>query len=115
MASVRRRDWNSGGETREAWIADYFDQNGKRHIKTLDKKKEADAFLVGARHDVSQATQTAESASVTVAKAAELWIESGELETHERSPLKGSPGQVHHHINPRSADVKLAKLTTLAV
>ena len=38
MATVRKRTWKSGGETKTAWIADYFDQNGKRHIKTFDTK-----------------------------------------------------------------------------
>jgi hypothetical protein len=31
MASVRKRTWTSGGKAKTAWIADYFDQSGKRH------------------------------------------------------------------------------------
>jgi len=49
MASVRKRTWVSGGEKQEAWIADYFDQAGKRHIKTFAKKKAADAWLTDAK------------------------------------------------------------------
>jgi hypothetical protein len=36
MATVRKRTWKTGGEgeVKTAWVADYFDQDGKRHIKT---------------------------------------------------------------------------------
>jgi integrase len=43
MATVRKRTWRSGSETKTAWIADYFDQNSKRHLKTFATKKAADA------------------------------------------------------------------------
>ena len=37
--SVRKRKWKTGsGEEREAWIVDYFDQAGDRHIETFDRK-----------------------------------------------------------------------------
>jgi integrase len=39
MASIRKRTWKSSGETKTAWIADYSDQAGKRHIKTFGTKK----------------------------------------------------------------------------
>jgi hypothetical protein len=41
MATVRKRSWESGGETKTAWVADYFDQEGKRHIKTFKTKRAA--------------------------------------------------------------------------
>ncbi len=38
--SVRRRSWRSpSGEIREAWVVDYVDQAGDRHIKTFAKKR----------------------------------------------------------------------------
>ena len=41
--SVRRRQWISpSGESKEAWIVDYRDQHGSRHIKTFAKKRDAD-------------------------------------------------------------------------
>jgi hypothetical protein len=39
MATVRKRTWQSGGETKQAWIADYFDQAGKRHQMAFKTKK----------------------------------------------------------------------------
>jgi hypothetical protein len=43
--SVRKRTWaNSDGSQGEAWIAEYTDFDGKRRIRTFDKKRDADAF-----------------------------------------------------------------------
>ena len=42
--SVRKREWTTRkGERREAWIVDYVDQQGDRHIQTFERKKDADA------------------------------------------------------------------------
>src|SRR5690348_5526680 len=42
--SVRKRTWTiRKGEQKEAWIVDYFDQAGDRHIETFERKKDADA------------------------------------------------------------------------
>ena len=36
IMSVRKRVWTTRkGETKEAWIVDYVDQQGDRHIHTL--------------------------------------------------------------------------------
>jgi integrase len=38
--SVRKRTWTTRlGEAREAWIVDYTDQQGRRHIRTFDRKE----------------------------------------------------------------------------
>ena len=45
--SVRKRTWKSpNGETKEAWVVDYVDQRGERHIKTFAKKRDAEARRV---------------------------------------------------------------------
>ena len=42
--AVRKRTWTTAkGEQREAWIVDYRDRQGDRHIETFDRKKDADA------------------------------------------------------------------------
>ena len=38
MAKVRKRTWRNSKGEQTAWIADYFDQAGKRHIKTFDPR-----------------------------------------------------------------------------
>ena len=38
--SVRKRTWTtSQGERKEAWIVDYFDQDGDRHIRTFARRR----------------------------------------------------------------------------
>jgi hypothetical protein len=51
--SVRKRTWvPSKGERKEAWIVDYADQQGDRHIETFARKKDADAHQATVRVDV---------------------------------------------------------------
>jgi hypothetical protein len=83
VATVRKHTWTSRGEVKTAWIADFFDQEGKRHIKTCKTKKEADGFLVQARHEVARGLYTPENACITVDEAAKLRIQRGELEKLE--------------------------------
>jgi integrase len=116
MAKVRKRTWTNAKGEHTAWIADYFDQSGKRHIKTFARKKEADAWLVTARGEVARGVHTPESSSITVAEAAALWLEKGQLENLERSTLKQYRSHVALHIAPsRIGAEKLARLTTPAI
>jgi integrase len=116
MASIRKRAWcNKKGE-QTAWVADYFDQNGKRHIKTFDTKKAAAAWLIETQGEVKRGVHTPENASITVADAAEIWIEKGKLEELERSTLRQYRNHVDLHIKPsRIGTEKLARLSTPAI
>ena len=115
MASVRKRAWVSGGEEKAAWVVDYFDQGGERHIKTFGKKKDADAYLIGVLHEVKEGTHTAPRASIAVAEAADMWLRKAALDKLERSTLKQYRNHVEHHIKPLLGRVKLASLTTPVV
>jgi hypothetical protein len=43
--SVSKRKWTTrNGETKEAWVATFKDQQGKRRLQTFDLKKDADQF-----------------------------------------------------------------------
>jgi integrase len=111
--SVRKRVWTTRtGETKEAWIVDYFDQNRLRHIKTFERKKEAEAHLAAVKHEVSEGIHTAISKSITVAKAADDWISYIEGEGRERSTIEQYRQQVKYHIVPRLGHEKLARLTS---
>jgi len=112
MATVRKRAWQSGGEAKTAWVADYFDGAGKRHLKTFKTRRAADEWLVNARGEVQRGTHTPENASVTVREAARLWLERCELEGLERSTLRFYRIHVDLHILPRIGGEKLARLTT---
>ncbi|HYE70094.1 MAG TPA: site-specific integrase [Aquabacterium sp.] len=111
MATVRKRTWQSSGIQRTAWVADYADQAGKRHLKTFDTKKAADAWLVTTRHSVAQGTHTPDSASTTVAEAAEIWLAQGRLHRLERSTLAKYQNHVDRHVVPLLGPVRLARLT----
>jgi integrase len=110
--AVRKRGWvTKSGERREAWIVDYVDQAGDRHIQTFARKKEADAFRDNVGVDVRAGTHTPTSKSITVAQAAEDWITAVELEGREASTL-AQYRQHAKHINDRIGAMKLASLTT---
>ena len=86
--SVRKRKWTTrSGEAKEAWIVDYFDQDGDRHIQTFARKKDADAYHDRSRSTCVQGIHTAASKSITVAQAADDWIAYVELEGRERATV----------------------------
>ena len=110
--SIRRRSWRTkSGQAREAWIFDYVDQAGARHIETFARRKDADARQVAVKTEIAAGTHTAASSSPTVAGAAEAWLRYVELEGRERTTLKGYGEHVRLHIVPRIGHLKLASLT----
>jgi integrase len=110
--SVRKRTWTTRqGETKEAWIVDYTDQNGRRHLKTFDKKKQADAFATTAKVQVREGTHTADSESVTVAAAGKLWLAAAENNGLERTTVDQYQQHLDLHIAPYLGRVKLSQLT----
>jgi integrase len=110
--SVRKRIWASGSEKKSAWIVDYFDQDRVRRQETFALKKDAEARWIEVGHEVREGTHTARAASLTVAEAAKLWLEAGELDGHERSTLEQRRGHIDHHIVPLIGRAKLADLST---
>lgn len=111
--SIRKRTWTTGkGQCREAWIVDYVDQHGGRHIKTFDKKKEADAFQVGMRTEVRDGTHSAPSKSPTVAEAGELWLATAARNRLEASTVAQYRQHLQLHIVPYLGRRKLAELNS---
>lgn len=110
--SVRKRTWkNAKGEPQEAWIVDYVDQKGKRHIKTFERKKDADAHHATVKVEVRQGTHTAESTSLTMEEAGDYWIKTAEANGLERSTLTDYRRMLSMHIAPRIGRVKLSQLS----
>jgi integrase len=110
--SVRKRKWLKDGEQQEAWIVDYFDAQRVRHIKTFARKKDADAYHATVKVDVGRGVHTAPSRSITVAKAAEDWIQRVTADGRERSTIVQYQGHKRLHIVPELGNIKLAHLTT---
>lgn len=106
--SVRKRILVSG-EIR--WLVDYADQSGRRRAKQFRRKKDADAFEVKARGEVAVGTHVADSASVTVATAADIWIAAGQLDGLQATTIRQRDQHVRLHIVPRIGAVKLSQLT----
>jgi len=110
--SVRKRTWKSpSGEMKEAWVVDYVDQHGDRHIKTFAKKRDADAHHAIVGVAVRAGTHTADSKSITVAKAAELWLESCEAAGLEATTIARYREHAELHIVPVLGALRLSQLT----
>jgi integrase len=110
--SVRKRKWiTRKGESKQAWIVDYIDQDGDRHIETFERKKDADAFHATVKVDVSKGEHIAASKSETIAQAAQHWLNSVEARGRERGTLRQYRQHVDLHIVPRLGSIKLAHLT----
>ncbi len=110
--SVRKREWITRmGEAKEAWIVDYTDADGDRHIETFTKKKDADARHAIVAVNIGRGTHVAPSKSATVAEAADSWIKRVEADGRERATVAPYRQHIALHIVPRLGKVKLANLT----
>ncbi len=86
--SIRKRTWTTKEGEQTAWVVDYKDQAGKRRLKTFKTQGAAKDWWQGkAAPEIMRGTHTPESASITVAEAAENWIKRAEIEGRERSTI----------------------------
>lgn len=110
--SIRRREWTvRGGVQKVAYVVDYVDQAGKRHIKTFPTKKEAESWGVTARHEIKQGVHTAESQSRTIAEGWEAWLVDCEANGLERGTIQQRRQHLEWHVRPYIGREKLATLT----
>jgi integrase len=112
--SVRKRTWrNADGSEGQAWVVAYKDQAGKPHIKSFDRRRDADAYHATVAVDVRAGTHVADSDSITVAAAARLWLDSCDAADPplERSTVAQYRQHVGLHIVPFLGAVKLSQLT----
>ena len=65
--------------------------------------------------EVSEGTHVADSDSVTVRIAGELWIKSAEAAGHERSTVESYQQRLNLHIVPFIGNQKLSRLSVPAV
>jgi integrase len=115
MATVRKREWQSGGKTKSAWVATYSDQDGKRRIKTFETKKAANEWLAQTQHEVKQGIHTPERSSITVAAAGEMWVEQAVTDGLEASTVRQYSQHLDLHIKPFIGRLKLAELAPASV
>jgi len=111
MATIRKRVWKWRGEERSNWIVDYFDQSGKRRLKTFSTKKEAEVWKVTALHEIKTGTHTPASTSKTVAEAWDLWLDYCKEERLEVYTIQQRRQHLNLHVKPFIGSVKLSDLT----
>jgi integrase len=110
--SIRKRKWTTAsGEDREAWIVDYRDADGERHVKTFGRKKDADAYHSKVKVDVEAGVHVAPAKSITVAEAAESWLKACDANGLERSTLKTYREEVRLQIVPMIGSMKLSDVS----
>lgn len=116
MATIRKREWTTPkGVRKTAWQVDYKDGKGARRSKQFARKKDADAWITQAAWEVSKGVHTADSQSITVSAAADLWIAKAEGEGRERSTVKQYRELARLHIVPLIGAEKLSRLSMPAV
>src|SRR5689334_1230648 len=108
MAIVRKRKLPSG-EVR--WQVDYRDQAGKRRSKQFEKRKDADAYETRIRSEIANGVHVADTASVTVAAAAQLWVDRCRADGLQASTVKQYDEHRRLHIVPLLGAVKLSQLS----
>jgi integrase len=117
MATVRKRTRiAASGEEKIAWVADYFDQHRRRHLKTFPTRKAATAWMTETLGEVARGVHTPERQSINVYEAAQLWLQRGRTEDLEKGTMRGYEAVVRLHIAPHDGPgigaIKLAQLST---
>jgi integrase len=107
VASLRKRILPSG-EVR--WLVDYRDSGGKRRAKQFETKRDADAYMVKARAEVAAGVHVADSQSVTLGEAADLWVAAGERDRLEATTIRQRQQHVDLHIKPLIGTSRLSRL-----
>ncbi len=113
--SVRKRRWTSGGKEKTAWVVDYVDAAGKRHLETFDTKKAADAAQARIKVAVGHGTHTAPSESVTVDRACALFLDGCRAKGLERTSIEAYRQHLDLHVRPYLGRQKLTALTPAVV
>lgn len=70
------------------WICDYTDQFGKRHEKTFDTQKAANAFWAKAQTEVAEGTHTADADAITLEKARDTFIKVLQVEESAQATIE---------------------------
>ena len=123
MASVRKRTWIAGGETKTAWLVDYYDSRAQRQRKHFANKKAADAFRISVEGQLASGIYRPDASKLTLKAACKGFIEhcEGRLRRDERMTRKMLTvyqGHINNHIlhvEHGIAAWRLSQLTARAV
>jgi integrase len=110
--SVRKRTWRKAdGSQGEAWVAAYTDYEGKRRIRSFEKRREADAYHANVAGELRSGIHVPDSQSVTVAEAGRLWLQSCAAIGLELATVNAYRQHLERHIIPLIGAVKLSRLS----
>jgi len=110
--SVRKKITHKGEPTEALWwIADYTDGSGNRHQVRFKRKAEAEAHEEKLKVAIRGGTHVSLDSRLTIADAADKWINRVEANERERATLRQYHQHVKLHILPRIGALKLTKLT----
>jgi integrase len=120
MAAVRKRKWKHKDIEREAWVVDYVDGEGKRRLRTFERKKDADLYRSQVEVEVVKGEHIAHSVDVPFKLVAEAWLAKqrrSHLTTGKPvlSSMKAMEWVLESHLNPRFASQLISKLSAEAV
>lgn len=107
MATVRKRALPSG---KTAWLAGYVDGAGKRRFKQFVTRKEADAFLLRARSEVSAGNHVPEREARTVGHAYGLLLATLTSEGAARATRHNYEVYYRNHVGPLLGSRLLPKI-----
>jgi len=115
MATIRKRTWRTpGGAERAAWIVSYS-LAGKRHIKTFSLKKAAEQWRAQTLTEIAHGTHAPVSTSITVAKAAEMWLQQCAVDGLEKATQEQYEQHCRLHILPLLGHIRVAEVTGASV
>ena len=106
MASIRKRKF---GSDKEAWIVDYRDQHGKRHLKTFPNKKAAEAWSVNALHEVQTGIHTPASVARRSRKPGGYGLPTARPITWNSEP-SGNGGNIYSTMYCRSLVANVSRV-----
>lgn len=117
MATITTRRWHAAdGSERTAVVVRYADDAGKWRLKTFagdeaKALKAADAWLARAKVQIADGVHQAESTSITIGEALDLWIERARAEGLERATIQGYEQNRDRLLELIERKTKLAKLS----
>lgn len=110
--AVRKRRWTTAdGEKHEAWVAFYRDGKSRRRQKTFAKKRDAEDYAHATHVEVARGTHVAPSASISIAKAGELWIASAKARNLTQSTIDQYQQHLDLHIAPYLGRLRVSAFT----
>jgi integrase len=114
--AIRKRKWTyrdkDGRITEgEAFVVFYTDQGGRRRQKTFETQKAAKDWAASTHIEVKDGTHVADSGSITIIQAGDLWIKTAEGADLERATLEQYKQHLNLHIVPFLGRTKLSRLT----